>query len=64
MASDDSLDDAVESVVDGHPEAVEDFQAGEDGALNFLVGQVVHRMGGNADPARASALVQEAVADE
>ncbi|PSP47611.1 Asp-tRNA(Asn)/Glu-tRNA(Gln) amidotransferase GatCAB subunit B, partial [Halobacteriales archaeon QH_7_69_31] len=47
---DDAVAAAVESAVADNPGAVEDYHAGEDGALNFLVGQVMDATGGSADP--------------
>jgi len=46
----DAVQAAVEAAIDENPEAVADFQDGEDGALNFLVGQVMQATGGSADP--------------
>jgi Glu-tRNA(Gln) amidotransferase subunit E-like FAD-binding protein len=33
-----------------HPKALEDYRAGKNGALNFLVGQVMKKTRGKADP--------------
>ena len=41
---------AVEAAIEENPDAVADYEAGEDGALNFLVGQVMQKTGGSADP--------------
>jgi aspartyl-tRNA(Asn)/glutamyl-tRNA(Gln) amidotransferase subunit B len=46
----DAVQAAVETAIDENPEAVADFQDGEDGALNFLIGQVMQSTGGSADP--------------
>jgi len=35
------------------PNAVDDYNSGEDGAINFLVGQVMQNSGGKADPKTA-----------
>ena len=53
------LESAVEAVIDDNPDAVADYEAGEDGALNFLVGQVMARTGGSADPARVNGLLRD-----
>ncbi|WP_336034714.1 Asp-tRNA(Asn)/Glu-tRNA(Gln) amidotransferase subunit GatB [Halobacterium yunchengense] len=50
---------AVEAAVEENPEAVEDYHSGEDGALNFLVGQVMARTGGSADPGQVNELLRE-----
>ncbi|WP_255150685.1 Asp-tRNA(Asn)/Glu-tRNA(Gln) amidotransferase subunit GatB [Halorarius halobius] len=41
---------AVREAIEENPDAVEDYHAGEDGAINFLVGQVMGKTGGSADP--------------
>ena len=46
----DEVAAAVETAVEENPDAVEDYENGEDGALNFLVGQVMQATGGSADP--------------
>ncbi|MFB6117047.1 Asp-tRNA(Asn)/Glu-tRNA(Gln) amidotransferase subunit GatB [Halosegnis sp.] len=47
---DDAVQAAVQEAIEANPEAVADYEAGEDGALNFLVGQVMQATGGSADP--------------
>jgi len=56
---DDAVAAAVETAIEEHPEAVEDYHAGEDGALNFLVGQVMGETGGSADPGTVNELLRE-----
>ena len=50
---------AVADAIDANPDAVEDYYAGEDGALNFLVGQVMAQTGGSADPGQVNELLRE-----
>ncbi len=50
---------AVDEAIDGNPDAVEDYHAGEDGALNFLVGQVMGKTQGSADPGTVNELLRE-----
>jgi aspartyl-tRNA(Asn)/glutamyl-tRNA(Gln) amidotransferase subunit B len=50
---------AVEEAVEENPNAVEDYHAGEGGALNFLVGQVMQKTGGSADPGQVNELLRE-----
>ncbi len=57
----DEVVDAVEAAIADNPEAVEDYHAGADGALNFLVGQVMQATGGRADPAHVNELLREAL---
>ncbi|MFB6297004.1 MAG: Asp-tRNA(Asn)/Glu-tRNA(Gln) amidotransferase subunit GatB [Salinirussus sp.] len=53
---------AVEAAIADHPGAVEDYHAGEDGAINFLVGQVMAETGGSADPGDVNRLLREELA--
>ncbi|MFC3478450.1 Asp-tRNA(Asn)/Glu-tRNA(Gln) amidotransferase subunit GatB [Halobacterium litoreum] len=50
---------AVEEAIEENPDAVEDYHAGEGGALNFLVGQVMQKTGGSADPGQVNELLRE-----
>jgi aspartyl-tRNA(Asn)/glutamyl-tRNA(Gln) amidotransferase subunit B len=56
---DDAVAAAVSAALDDNPGAVEDYHAGEDGALNFLVGQVMQETGGSADPGTVNELLRE-----
>jgi aspartyl-tRNA(Asn)/glutamyl-tRNA(Gln) amidotransferase subunit B len=58
-AGDDAVAAAVEAAIEENPEAVEDYHAGEGGALNFLVGQVMSKTGGSADPGTVNGLLRE-----
>ena len=55
----DEVQTAVERAIDDNPDAVEDFRAGESGALNYLVGQVMQATGGSADPGDVNRLLRE-----
>ncbi|MCT9095731.1 Asp-tRNA(Asn)/Glu-tRNA(Gln) amidotransferase subunit GatB [Haloarchaeobius sp. HME9146] len=46
----DEVATAVQEAIDENPEAVSDYYDGEGGALNFLVGQVMQKTQGSADP--------------
>ncbi|MFC6615063.1 Asp-tRNA(Asn)/Glu-tRNA(Gln) amidotransferase subunit GatB [Halopenitus salinus] len=50
---------AVEGAIEENPEAVADYHDGDDGAINFLVGQVMQRTGGSADPGEVNALLRD-----
>jgi aspartyl-tRNA(Asn)/glutamyl-tRNA(Gln) amidotransferase subunit B len=52
-----ALEAAVEEVVAANAKAVAAFQAGDAKSLNFLMGQVMRRTGGKADPARVRELL-------
>jgi len=58
-ADDDEVAVAVEAAIEENPEAVDDYHAGEGGAINFLVGQVMGKTGGSADPGDVNALLRE-----
>ena len=58
-AGDDAVADAVEAAIEENPDAVEDYHAGESGAINFLVGQVMQKTGGSADPGEVNGLLRE-----
>jgi len=55
----DEVQAAVERAIDENPDAVDDYHAGEDGALNYLVGQVMQATGGSADPGEVNRLLRE-----
>lgn len=49
-AEEDEISEFVESAIEDNPEAVEDYNSGDEGAINFLVGQVMQKSQGKADP--------------
>ena len=55
---DDEVAAAVSAAIDDNPGAVDDYHAGEDGALNFLIGQVMQETGGSADPGTVNELLR------
>ncbi len=59
----DEVEQAVERAIEDNPDAVEDYHAGEDGALNFLVGQVMQATGGSADPGDVNEKLRERLAE-
>jgi aspartyl-tRNA(Asn)/glutamyl-tRNA(Gln) amidotransferase subunit B len=58
-ADDDEVSRAVTEAIEENPEAVADYHAGEGGALNFLVGQVMQKTGGSADPGSVNGLLRD-----
>ncbi|MBP1921483.1 aspartyl-tRNA(Asn)/glutamyl-tRNA(Gln) amidotransferase subunit B [Halorubrum alkaliphilum] len=62
-AEGDEVADAVAAVVDENPEAVADYRDGDEGAINFLVGQVMQATGGSADPGQVNGLLREELDD-
>ncbi|MFB6206230.1 MAG: Asp-tRNA(Asn)/Glu-tRNA(Gln) amidotransferase subunit GatB [Haloglomus sp.] len=61
---DDEVAAAVRTAIEENPDAVADYHDGEEGALNFLVGQVMQATGGSADPATVNELLREELAAE
>jgi len=57
----DEVRAAVEAAIEANPDAVADYHDGEDGAINFLVGQVMQRTGGSADPGEVNRLLRDAL---
>ncbi|MEW5897826.1 MAG: Asp-tRNA(Asn)/Glu-tRNA(Gln) amidotransferase subunit GatB [Bacillota bacterium] len=49
----------VEEVIANHPKVVEDYRAGKDKALGFLVGQVMKATRGKANPELVNRLLKE-----
>jgi aspartyl-tRNA(Asn)/glutamyl-tRNA(Gln) amidotransferase subunit B len=50
---------AVAAAIDDNPDAVSDYHDGDEGAINFLVGQVMQATGGSADPGQVNGLLRE-----
>jgi len=57
--SDEAIREIALEVLKANPKAVEDYRAGEKKALNFLVGQMVSKTKGRADPKKAIRILQE-----
>ncbi|WP_136717943.1 Asp-tRNA(Asn)/Glu-tRNA(Gln) amidotransferase subunit GatB [Halorientalis salina] len=55
----DEVATAVTEAIEENPDAVEDYYDGEGGAINFLVGQVMQKTGGSADPGDVNGLLRE-----
>ncbi|WP_144902347.1 Asp-tRNA(Asn)/Glu-tRNA(Gln) amidotransferase subunit GatB [Halobellus captivus] len=58
-ADDDEVATAVAEAIEENPDAVEDYHAGEGGAINFLVGQVMQKTGGSADPGDVNGMLRD-----
>jgi aspartyl-tRNA(Asn)/glutamyl-tRNA(Gln) amidotransferase subunit B len=59
IADEAALRQTVEAVIRDHPEPVRDVQAGKEKAIAFLVGQVMRRTQGRANPALVQRLLRE-----
>ncbi len=58
---DDAVTKAIEEAITENPKALEDYRAGKAGALNFLVGQVMKKTRGKADPAELNRMLVAAL---
>ena len=56
---DNALMGAIHEVMMENSKAVEDYKAGKNGALNFLVGQAMKKTRGRADPGELNRLMVE-----
>ena len=52
---------AVRAAVEESSQAVADYRAGNEKAINFIVGVVMKKTRGRADPGEANRLVREAL---
>lgn len=55
----ETVNEAVTQTIDENPQAVEDYHNGKKGAINFLVGQVMKKTRGRADPNLTNRLLRE-----
>lgn len=61
ISDSDALGGVIESVVEENPDAVEDIRGGTEQAIGFLVGQVMQKTEGQADPEQAKQLLREEI---
>ena len=59
VADSGEVESAVDAAIDDNPDAVADYHDGDEGAINFLVGQVMQETGGSADPGQVNGLLRE-----
>jgi len=59
ISDEEALREVVRAVLAEHPEPVQDFRKGKERAIGFLVGQVMKRTGGRANPALVNRLLRE-----
>ncbi len=55
----EEVSEAVIQTIKENPQAVEDYHRGKKGAINFLVGQVMKKTRGRADPGLTNTLLRE-----
>jgi aspartyl-tRNA(Asn)/glutamyl-tRNA(Gln) amidotransferase subunit B len=54
-----ALKTSITEVLSAYPSAVEDFRKGKKGAFNFLIGQLMKKTRGCADPGELNRLLKE-----
>jgi len=59
----DNLAPAIEEVLREHPDAVENYRRGKESALKFLLGQVMRKTKGRANPQVVDELLRERLGD-
>ncbi|PSP72253.1 Asp-tRNA(Asn)/Glu-tRNA(Gln) amidotransferase GatCAB subunit B [Halobacteriales archaeon QS_3_64_16] len=57
-AENEEVSAAVEAAIEDNPEAVADYENGEEGAINFLMGQVMRETDGSADPGSVNEMLR------
>jgi aspartyl-tRNA(Asn)/glutamyl-tRNA(Gln) amidotransferase subunit B len=60
-AAGDELVQWVDEAIEEHPDAVDDYRNGDEEAINFLVGQVMQKSQGSADPKETRDALQDAL---
>jgi aspartyl-tRNA(Asn)/glutamyl-tRNA(Gln) amidotransferase subunit B len=61
ISGEEELKKLCEEAVKENPAAVEDFKKGEEKALNFVVGKVMQKTRGKADPAVVNKIIREII---
>ena len=51
----------IEEVINNNPKAIEDFKKGKENAIQFLVGQVMAKLKGAADPKELEQLIRQKI---
>jgi aspartyl-tRNA(Asn)/glutamyl-tRNA(Gln) amidotransferase subunit B len=59
VSDEGALSRAVDEAIRENPQPVNDFKSGKKGAMNFLMGRVMQKMGGRADAKRVVELLRE-----
>lgn len=53
------LDNLVKETLDENPQSIEDYKAGKDRALGFLMGQIMKKSKGKANPQQVNSMLKE-----
>ena len=63
ISEDVNVTEEVEKVIEENPEEVDDYYGGEEGAMSYLVGQVLQNTNGNVSPTLVHKEVKEQLND-
>ena len=61
IGGEDEIKTFVNEVLSEHPEAIEQYKSGKTNILDFLVGQIMKKTRGQANPAMARSMMQEEI---
>ena len=64
ISDDDALTSVIQEIIAEHADAVENYRSGKESALKFLVGQVMRKTKGRANPQLATELLTKAISEE
>lgn len=59
ITDDSAIRDVIKKVIEANPESVDDYKAGHDRAIKYLMGQVMKESKGSANPKMAMDILQE-----
>lgn len=63
ISDEGKLDSVITEVIDENPDAVEDIKDGKEEAVGFLVGQVMQKTQGQANPEQANEMIRDEILD-
>lgn len=61
ITNEDELEEVVKGVLDENPQSIEDYKNGKDRAIGFLVGQIMKKTKGKANPQLVNTLLTEKI---
>ena len=59
ISDEDTLKELIAQIVEANPKSVEDYKAGKNKAMGFLVGQIMKQSKGQANPTLINKLLTE-----
>jgi aspartyl-tRNA(Asn)/glutamyl-tRNA(Gln) amidotransferase subunit B len=61
ISDEGALTEKIDEVIEENPDAVEDFRSGNEKVLGFLIGQLMSKTQGQADPNKAREILKESL---